>query len=643
MCDSDSDDSGNENAVKTKKCKRMCSYRQEWENTFHFLKKVDGNVHKAFCDICRKSFLISHGGLHDIKRHVTAPEHQRGKRTLKGNQTLLKFIKGDLMTSEEEKVVAAELAKTYHRVKHSISYASADCDAKLCPTIFDDSKIATKITLGRTKASSLVYNVLAPASTDDIIAKLRSGVFFSISTDASNHGNVKIFPLLVRFYSPDDGLRTCLLDFYEDPNEKAVDIYNNIKERLGSLGLELKNVSAYSADNASVNFGIHHSVYTLLLKDDENILPFVPAGCSAHMLHNVVKNATEQCEFDVENLVLKVYGYLSYHAQRVQKLKECFADAELQYQNIVRHVKTRWLSLHPAVEKILHGFAALKTYFMSLGNKCPVALKQYFNDENAKKTECFLGFFDNALNIFQNTIMLLEKDTILSCETYNIVKDLRQKIQERISDEFFGFICSNTMARFENNEKESIKLILLTWYKNALIYLEEHFDFSENNHLALTRIFSLQKSFTYHEISTCCEKLALTSRLDMDELYNEFCVVKNAINKMIEERAKLNSDKKTSVYEMWHKLFLANGDLHNLLKIYQFVASIPSSNSAAERVFSLCNNTWTDNRNKLTVEHVKAELQVRINFRYQCLDFYEFVLRNKKLLKCAKSKKKIFL
>lgn len=113
-----------------------------------------------------------------------------------------------------------------------MSYNSIDCDSKLSPVIFDDSQIASKISLGRTKASCLIYNVLAPASIEEIVEKLRLGVFYSISTDESNHGHMKLFPIIVRFYSPDNGISTCLLDFYEDPDEKAIDIYNNIKIEL---------------------------------------------------------------------------------------------------------------------------------------------------------------------------------------------------------------------------------------------------------------------------------------------------------------------------------------------------------------------------------------------------------------------------
>lgn len=52
----------------------------------------------------------------------------------------------------------------------------------------------------------------------------------------------------------------------------------------------------------------------------------------------------------------------------------------------------------------------------------------------------FSWILDNALKIFQNVIMFLEKDNALSCENYNILTDLRLKIEQRINDKFFGFL-----------------------------------------------------------------------------------------------------------------------------------------------------------------------------------------------------------
>jgi hypothetical protein len=52
-----------------------------------------------------------------------------------------------------------------------------------------------------------------------------------------------------------------------------------------------------------------------------------------------------------------------------------------------------------------------------------------------------------------------------------------------------------------------------------------------------------------------------------------------------------------------------------------------------ERVFSLVNALWTDERNRLEVSAVKSIVLVKHHFRnYKCLEFHWFLLRNRKIL-----------
>ncbi|CAG4958888.1 unnamed protein product [Colias eurytheme] len=81
------------------------------------------------------------------------------------------------MTTQEEKVIAAEVTKTYHSVKHCLSFNSLDCDTKLDHILYNDSKI--------------------PASTQEAVEILEYDTFYSLATDASNHGRTwfeKEFP-----------------------------------------------------------------------------------------------------------------------------------------------------------------------------------------------------------------------------------------------------------------------------------------------------------------------------------------------------------------------------------------------------------------------------------------------------------------
>jgi hypothetical protein len=58
----------------------------------------------------------------------------------------------------------------------------------------------------------------------------------------------------------------------------------------------------------------------------------------------------------------------------VEALKEFCDFTNTQYKNVLGSVKTRWLSLQPAVSRIIEMYTALKLYF-DTQDKCPTILK----------------------------------------------------------------------------------------------------------------------------------------------------------------------------------------------------------------------------------------------------------------------------
>jgi hypothetical protein len=66
--------------------------------------------------------------------------------------------------------------------------------------------------------------------------------FYSLSNDASNRGNKKLFPVAVRYWTPKNGIEYKVLDFYDDPDETSAGIANQIKARLTENLLSLENI-----------------------------------------------------------------------------------------------------------------------------------------------------------------------------------------------------------------------------------------------------------------------------------------------------------------------------------------------------------------------------------------------------------------
>jgi hypothetical protein len=63
----------------------------------------------------------------------------------------------------------------------------------------------------------------------------------------------------------------------------------------------------------------------------------------------------------------------------VTALKEFCEFANIEYKRVLSHGNTRFLSLLPAIERILLLFDALKSYFMAIEN-CPAVLLAFFKD-----------------------------------------------------------------------------------------------------------------------------------------------------------------------------------------------------------------------------------------------------------------------
>ena len=103
--------------------------------------------------------------------------------------------------------------------------------------------------------------------------------------------------------------------------------------------------------------------------------------------------------------------------------------------------------------------------------------------------------------------------------------------------------------------------------------------------------------------------------LSMDKLYDE-CTTANSILHHLTEATDWGS-KGTA--ERWVAVLRGRAaDLPNILAVLSFVLSIPSSTGYVERVFSLMKNKWSDVRNRCSVELIKSQLIVTLNYEMSC-------------------------
>ncbi|KAJ8352127.1 hypothetical protein SKAU_G00236030 [Synaphobranchus kaupii] len=498
------------------KRKRLSKYRTEWQTEHEWVSPVSGNEYKANCTVCHRVFSVAHGGLSDLKQHSAGHYHIRAvAEDAEWNRSV-----HDTPDFPRGRQIRADT------VKHNLSYNSSDCAQKLYQKMLPDSKVAKKICCGRTKAESLVKDVLAPKAVEDVVGKLKKDetpLPFSIQTDASNKGNRKMFPVVVQFLTPECGVVNKMIDFVKNPNESAEGIVRCLLHSLETLGLKIEQVSAFSADNANVNFGVHNSVYTMLRKQQINLLQ---GNCHAHIVHNTLKHALDNLSVDVENVVLKVYGFFSISAKRREALKEFCEFCDIEFREVLRHVTTRWLSLNPAITRLLQSWSALKSYFISLGDECPKQIRTLLRlttdsgvqEDDGNVVKVYLLFCNNILYLFEKVVKKLEASATTCVELYPIMHSFSAKLKQRRDDQFYGYLTKTKLQHLSPVDAGKAREELID---TALRYIEKWFDFSESNWLHCLPPLSLHDKLTFNDLGKICNKLHLMARVNMDDLYDD--------------------------------------------------------------------------------------------------------------------------
>lgn len=152
--------------------------------------------------------------------------------------------------------------------------------------------------------------------------------------------------------------------------------------------------------------------------------------------------------------------------------------------------------------------------------------------------------------------------------------------------------ASDLLQQFPDQKTATIRDDLSNFYNVALNYLEKWYDFTDINYQKNVASVALKSRFTFSQLSDAVEALQIRGKLDMDELYDEYCVTLPRQQGVVE--------KKATVLEKWS--ILPKGTITpNLTVVASFLLSIPINSALAERVFSLKTAAWTDQRNRCSV------------------------------------------
>lgn len=230
-----------QNSVKMPK--RKCKFTDDLQRKFPCFR-LGRDPCEAECMTCKAGTYVSvsNKGASDLEAHISSAKH---KIAAKGESSSGKLTDYFVRAGKtEDAVTAAEGVFAFHNTKHHNSYRSMDCTSALLKKAFPDSETAQKCSSARTKTEAIVNAVIAPHSVDIAQKALEDIPYCGVSTDGSNHGAVKIFPLLIQYFDwKNGGVQSKLVEVKNTPNETADTIAQYIKETLENNGIFSKYIA----------------------------------------------------------------------------------------------------------------------------------------------------------------------------------------------------------------------------------------------------------------------------------------------------------------------------------------------------------------------------------------------------------------
>eukprot|EP00745_Piridium_sociabile_P014720 TRINITY_DN21691_c0_g2_i2.p1 TRINITY_DN21691_c0_g2~~TRINITY_DN21691_c0_g2_i2.p1 ORF type:complete len:175 (-),score=12.30 TRINITY_DN21691_c0_g2_i2:227-751(-) len=108
----------------------------------------------ARCSVCDMDFMVSHGGMDDVARHVSSVRHESKAQALDKSAKLTKIFTPIAPSGTAVETAAAgihaETLFAHYLVEHNIALSAADHAGELFRSMFPDSKIAQNYASGRT-------------------------------------------------------------------------------------------------------------------------------------------------------------------------------------------------------------------------------------------------------------------------------------------------------------------------------------------------------------------------------------------------------------------------------------------------------------------------------------------------------------
>jgi hypothetical protein len=196
------------------------------------------------------------------------------------------------------------------------------------------------------------------------------------------------------------------------------------------------------------------------------------SGCPVHLIHIAAEKAHAQLPtipVKVDDALIETYYYLEKSYNRLGALDKWQVFYEVDHKTILKHVKTRWLSIGICLDRILENWDALKQLFRDAVEALPV------NDNNTESRERRLLkfyrsptnhlsciFLRNAMKLFDTINTRLQQNAPLN---HSLRRDLHKLLRDillryKVPGAIRGRTVLEVNIEIEMGQRKDVELII---------------------------------------------------------------------------------------------------------------------------------------------------------------------------------------
>ncbi|CAK1597250.1 unnamed protein product [Parnassius mnemosyne] len=387
-------------------------------------------------------------------------------------------------------------------------------------------------------------------------------------------------------------------------------------------------------DNASSMTGVNNGVHSLLKTEtgNENL---VLVRCLCHSLQLAITHASEKSlPRNIEFLIRETYNWFSHSSNRQLFYKELYKTINCGKEplKITQVCSTRWLSIEPAVRRVIDQWLELKSHFEIVKQKenCYMAEMLYsmYNDPvNHLYLLYLLPILDEVQRVNKNFESNDRDPTKLLNDLVELVESVARRIILPIAQidvltatnlesyldpsPYMGYGFELKLTEYELLP-EAERNLRHRCKQFTLKLIQEMRSRLPTNITILRTMSMLSVQETLKAIKPPIIKLA-----------QEFGCQANEIERIVVQWRNIRHtdwENKCSTVEFWSEVYgykdsADNNPFSELASLAISILSLPHSNAEIERVFSQMNIVKTKLRNRMSLHTLNSILHIRYGLK----------------------------